>query len=149
VHQKIVALRIREVAKVARLGSKILDAVRRGIAAAARTEKIEQRGEFLWRVGHTRPEARDRSDLPSTERGIEYVAPEEIRVAIKEVVNDAFGVNRSEAATAAARILGYQRVPRTMMETLSRQVEVLIQSGELDESNDEVRLKTPDSHREP
>ena len=80
------------------------------IPPAANSTAIARRGEFLWSRPFQQVIVRDRSDLPSNIKKIEYVAPEELAGAIEMVVRQAHGIESDEAIAETARLLGFRRV---------------------------------------
>jgi hypothetical protein len=74
---------------------------------------------------------RDRSDLGTSARKIEYVAPEEIRAAIERVAQDSYGVSPSDVANGACRLLGFSRVTDEMRAVVEKERDALIAAGRL------------------
>jgi Protein of unknown function (DUF3320) len=104
------ARRVASAAGVQRLGNRIQEAFQRAYLAGARSGRFIVRDGFLWRTDMTAPALRDRSDLPQAAKKIEYVAPEEIQLAIERVAQDSYGVAPGDVATGACRLLGFGRV---------------------------------------
>ena len=74
---------------------------------------------------------RNRSGLPNASRKLELIAPEEIETAIKQIVSDAFGIEREELAREVCRLFGFRSVSEDMRQGVERVVEVLIEDGQL------------------
>lgn len=74
---------------------------------------------------------RDRSDLGSSSRKIEYIAPEEIRAAIERVAQDSYGVSPGDVANGACRMLGFARVTDEMRSVVEKERDTLIADGRL------------------
>ena len=92
---------------------------------------IARRGEFLWSRPLQQVVVRDRSDLPSNIRKIEYVAPQELRTAIEMVVKQAHGIESDEAIAETARLLGFRRVTSGIEERIGKVLSGMINSGDV------------------
>ena len=82
----------------------------------------------------------DRSNLDAGSRNLQLVAPQEIRAALKQVVDSAFSIRKDDALSASLELLGFQRVTATARELISRVVEESIQQGEFIELDGLLRL---------
>src|SRR5262249_30622175 len=109
VHINEVARRITNAAKLNRVGSRIKIAIESACNQAVRSGAIRQQKGFLWIKAMNRPVVRDRSYLPTASRKIELVAPEELAVAIEQVVRNSFGIPRESVGLEVIRILGFSR----------------------------------------
>jgi len=86
---------------------------------------------FSLRPGMTDAPVRDRSDLASAARKIEYVAPEEIRAAIERLAQVSYGVSPGDVANGACRLLGFARVTDEMRAVVEKERDTLIADGRL------------------
>ncbi len=84
---------------------------------------------FLHLPGSVVPEVRDRSGLDALERSIEYVSPEELDLAIREVLEETHGAEREEIPTLVARKLGLARTGSEMRQTISKSVSKFVKDG--------------------
>lgn len=125
------ARRVASAAGVQRLGSRIQDAFQRACRVGFRSGRFSVRDGFLWRTDMTAPALRDRSDLPQSAKKIEYVAPEELRVAIERVAQDSYGVAPRDVASGACRLLGFARVTDEMRTVIETHRDALMASGRL------------------
>ncbi len=125
------ARRVTNAAGVERLGSRIQDAFRRACDFGARSGQFSLRNEFLWRTDMTSPVLRDRSDLPQSAKKIEYVAHEEICVAIEQVAQDTYGVAPGDVAAGACRLLGFARATDEIRTVIEARRDALIAAGRL------------------
>ena len=140
VHIDDVINRIAEAVGIKRVGSRIQLALNRGIEKAIRSDAIRKNGDFLWRPDASEIVVRDRSSLDAASRNLQLVAPQEIRAALKQVVNSAFSIRKDDALSASLELLGFQRVTATARELISRVVEESIQQGEFIELNGLLKL---------
>ena len=93
VHFDEVARRIATAVGVGQIGNRIRNRVKTAARQAARSESIQIRGKFLYWTKQDQVTVRDRSELPTASRKLELIAPEEIKIAIKLVVSNAFGID--------------------------------------------------------
>ena len=84
-HRDELVRRVLGMTGISRAGSRIQSAFDVAIGHNLRRGVVEQRGAFLYCKGYD-IKLRSRSDLPAVSRKIEYVAPEEIALAIKTVI---------------------------------------------------------------
>ena len=71
---------------------------------------VTTNGEFLWRSDMTEPSLRDRSKLPVSSKRIEFVAPEELAMAVRRVVAGSYGIAFEDITSSAVKLLGFGRV---------------------------------------
>lgn len=129
VHEGEVVRRIVNAAGYQRAGSRLQEAVLRGIAYAARRSAIERRGDFLWANGEHELSVRNRGALPQAARSMDRIAPEEIEAAVLQVVEAAVGIDTDEAAVEVARLFGFARTTEGMREPIVRAISRLIERG--------------------
>ncbi len=101
------------------------------IPPAANSTAIARRGEFLWSRPFQQVIVRDRSDLPSNIKKIEYVAPEELAGAIEMVVRQAHGIESDEAIAETARLLGFRRVTDGIEQQIGAALSAMVNIGDL------------------
>ena len=130
VHIDDVMRRIADGAGVSRIGSRIRSAFEDAIVQASLAGKIEQRGAFLWPAGMTEPPLRDRSALANG-RSLDVIAPEEIALAIRTAVANAYGMEQAQIAATACRLLGFPRLTEEMRATVDPLIDDLLASGHL------------------
>jgi very-short-patch-repair endonuclease len=116
---------------IQRIGNRIQDAFQRACTIGSRQGRFSMRAGFLWSTGMTDAPVRDRSDLGSSSRKIEYIAPEEIRAAIERVAQDSYGVSPGDVANGACRMLGFARVTDEMRSVVEKERDTLIADGRL------------------
>lgn len=121
--------RIRAAWGLRRAGSRIRDAVRWGIEHAERVKFIEVKGSFIWLAGQALAPLRRRTGDPAAK--IEYISDEEIAEAVRTILKAQFATERTELATQAARLLGFQAVHSTTSERVQFVMEQLMESNEL------------------
>jgi hypothetical protein len=75
------------------------------------------------------PPLRDRSGIEG--RSLSNVAPEEIAVAIRTAIANAYGMEQSQVAAAACRLLGFPRLTEEMRAAVDPLVDAMLASGQL------------------
>lgn len=135
IHKSELIRRITEGAGLKRSGSRIQAAVQSAINMGVRDRKLTQKGDLIWDPNMTVPPVRDRSDLDATEKKFEFVAPEEIRLALHKSVEIGFSLSEEDAISSAARLLGFQRVTSQAKLIFSNQVRLLIAENVFDMRN--------------
>jgi very-short-patch-repair endonuclease len=121
--------RITDAADVSRLGGRIRAALEAAIVRASLDGRIEQRGPFLWLSGMIEPPLRDR--IAVEDRALSNVAPEEIAVAIRTAIANAYGIEQADIAAATCRLLGFPRMTEDMRAIVDPLIEAMLASGHL------------------
>lgn len=131
IHLEEIVRRIREAAGLGRAGDPIREAVLRGIKFGVKQGKIEYRKKIAWITPISAPKVRNRSALPSAYKKLEFVAVEEIEIALIEVIETSFGISREEAIISALRLLGFERVTQDMFNRVTDLITKLVKSGRI------------------
>lgn len=100
---------------------------------------IEQRIDFLWTIGLTRPTVRNRRDVAP--RKIELIAPEEIAEAICLVVKRAYGIDLDDVSQAVCRLFGFGRTSEDMAAVVNNTAVMLAETGLLVIEDGRVKLR--------
>ena len=129
VHLDEVARRI--TTAVGKSRSRSQNAVKIAVTQAARSGSVQIKGKFLYWTKQREVTVRDRSELPNASRKLELIAPEEIEVAIKQVVLDACGIDRDELTREVCWLFGFKPARAKMRQEVDRVVEGLIKDGQL------------------
>lgn len=133
VHIDEVTRRITNAVGVSRIGSRIQDTVKSAANQAARSKSIQIRGKFLYWIGQDQLLVRDRSGLPNASRKLELIAPEELQIAIKQVVSDALGIERDDLTREACKLFGFKTASGNMRQRIELVLNEMIKSGDLTE----------------
>ena len=131
VHIDEVTRRITNAVGISRIGNRIRNTV--GIAAhqAARSKSIQIQGKFLYWVEQDQVPVRDRSGLPNASRKLELIAPEELQIAIKQVVSDALGIERDDLTREACKLFGFKTASGNMRQRIELILNEMIERGDL------------------
>jgi hypothetical protein len=132
VHEDIVARRIADAVGVKRIGRRIQAHLAEASAYALAHRLIRARGVFLWGVDGREPVLRRRDGLPASERQFDYVAPEELALAVTRVVSTAYGMRREEIAPEVAHLFGFARISEQMAQRVEALIEKMSAEGRLE-----------------
>jgi len=143
VHIDVVARRLAGAWGLQRVGSRMQDAVETAARIVVRKGSAKRKGDFLWPVAEGfQLKARGPMDGdPSSERKLEYIAPEEIALAMQRVCRDGGGIERDALLTETARVFGVQRTGRVVLEVLEAALAKAVKQGGIIER--EGRLIAP------
>ena len=130
VHLEEVTRRIATAVGV-KIGNPIRNKVKTAARQATRSGSVQIRGEFLYWIEQEAITVRDRRGLPDASRKLELIAPEEIEIAIKQVVSDAFGIDRDELTRRVCWLFGFKPASAKMRQEVEKAVERLIEEGQL------------------
>ena len=77
------------------------------------------------------PKIRSRESLPASSRKMEYVAPQEIGLAIAQVVDASFGIQRDDIPQEVCKRFGFQRTTVGMCKIVNNEIKRMIRNGKL------------------
>lgn len=130
IHQDEVKRRILNASRETRLGSRAKKSLQDAIKKAVWQGKIKHKGDFLWlRKMEGVSLVRDRSNLPKASQKVELVAPEEIRLAIKTAVNQAYGLRDEDVPRATLELLGLNRVTANRKKAVQQTKATMLEEG--------------------
>jgi len=112
----------------ARVFSKLRSAMHEAVNSR---RAVVLREDFLWLADQSQVMVRDRSDLDSAEKKIEWVPPEEIDEAISRVAWLGLGMSEEDVTREAAKVLGFKRVGPKVSSQIKRVVDKMLRSGKL------------------
>ncbi|HEX5085166.1 MAG TPA: DUF3320 domain-containing protein, partial [Blastocatellia bacterium] len=138
VHINEIARRVANAAGLSRVGNRIKDAIESACAYAERKGEIRRRREFFWAKDMVRPVVRDRSNLPAASRKIELVAPEEIAVAIEQIVKNSYGIEREGIGPEVSRIFGFSRTSDEIRNAIESVIDHMLSDGALKRSGSHI-----------
>jgi len=130
IHESEIVVRIRSAWGLARAGSRIRDAVQTAIKASKRKGDIA--GGPFYVVPKQTIIVRSRGDVESqTLRRPEILPPEEVMIAIVQVVEDNYGAERDQLVQAVARLFGFGATSAQLREVVEGALTELLDSGRL------------------
>ena len=133
-----VAKRIVTAVGVSRIGDRIRKAVKAAAQQASRSESVQIRGEFLYWTEQGEATVRDRGELPNASRKLELIAPEEIQMAIKQVVTNAFGIERDDLAREVCKLFGFKSATENMQRQVNKVVDGMVKGERLIQQGDTI-----------
>ena len=135
-----VARRIVSAVGIKRIGNRIRDAIKTAAKHAARSKSIQIKGEFLYWTEQEQITVRDRSGLPNISRKLELIAPEEIEMAIKQIVSNAFGIEQNDLPHETCRLFGFKKVNADMCRRVEAITNKMIERRDLIEKGNSLVL---------
>ena len=145
VHSDEAARRVTKAAGVNRIGNRIRHALETAARRSDRLGKIRIKGRFFYWAQQQCVTVRDRGALPPSSRKLEFIAPEEIELAVKAVVSDSLGIERDDLPREVSRLFGFKSLSEDMRHTIELVVDRMIEQGELTaRSNSLVLAKLDD-----
>lgn len=130
VHESEIVVRIRSLWGLARAGNRIRDAVLAAMTAAKQNGDVV--GGPFYSLPGQQAVVRDRSQIDSnTLRKPEYLPPEEVKLAIGQVVVENFGAEQDQLIQAVARLFGFGSTSAQLREVVEAALAELLASGQL------------------
>ena len=114
VHFDEMARRITEAGNYTKVGSRIRDVLMQASRHAQSNNRIIIKGEFLWHSAMDSPVVRVRSNLPNSSRKIKFISPEEITLAVIDIVKEAIAILPGDASVLTGKMFGFFRVTEEM-----------------------------------
>ncbi|MDC4227117.1 MAG: DUF3320 domain-containing protein [Candidatus Manganitrophus sp.] len=135
VHEDEVVTRVRGLWELSRAGTRIQDAVAKGVRSLLVTKKCKREDGFLTIPDKPVP-VRNRRDVSSANlRKPELLPPVEIRAAILALIDTHHGAVREEIPVAVARMLGFKTTSGQLRATIEEQVSKLLRQGTIEEKD--------------
>lgn len=131
VHTSEVTRRLMEAFGVTRAGSRITAAVEEAIRLGVRHRLFHGRGGFVYSMESGPIPIRSRANWESSERKLEWVAPEELDQALIETVTLGFSMSREDAISGALGLLGFGRATAKIAGMLEARIDTLAAEGRL------------------
>jgi len=124
IHEDEMAHRLAEAADVSKMTSRVKYTITQATQFAKDNHMVKAKGDFLWPVDMETPVIRDRSDFPPSSKKLQYIAPEEIDLAIQKVVEDAIGIQPEAAVPFVAKLFGFGRVTEDLKDDILHAIEL-------------------------
>jgi very-short-patch-repair endonuclease/RecA/RadA recombinase len=130
IHESEIVVRIRSAWGLARAGNRVRDAVQAAIKAAKRKSYIA--GGPFYAVPGQALIVRSRADVESpTLRRPELLPPEEVMLAILQVIETNYGAERDQLVQAVARLFGFGATGAQLREVVEGALTQLLEAGRL------------------
>ena len=133
IHKDLAATRLAKAWNLDRVGERMMNAVRATWRTLSREKLLRIQGEFLWpsreqfQVTVRQPNPSDRH----SRRSIDEIPPEEIAVAMKNLVRDSLSIERDKLLRYVARIFGFDRAGNHIQKALENALEELVEARQL------------------
>jgi very-short-patch-repair endonuclease len=139
IHEDEIAARVRDLWGLGRAGARVQDSVARGIHALLVSQRC-QREDGCLLLPETVIRVRNRGAVRSASlRKFELLPPQELRVAIENVVTAHHGASAREIERTVTRMLGFKATSAGLRQAVSRQIHVLQKGGRLVEQDGLLR----------
>ncbi|MGK9119067.1 DUF3320 domain-containing protein [Olivibacter jilunii] len=141
VHFEEVARRIADANGVSKIGSRIRAVLEDAVHFAEQGGLVERRSDFLWSAGNSELVIRDRSSLPPNAKKLQFIAPEELHLAIKRVVEESIAIQPDVAVPLIAKLFGFARVMEDMRKQLLDRIDDAVEKGVVIKEGDFLKGK--------
>ena len=131
VHFDIAMRRIALAVGVQRRGNRIQKAFEGALRLAIRQNRLRKSRKFLSVPEGATFCVRDRSNLNSTEKEIEYVPPEEIDLTVCQILGYTYGVKEHDIPSLVARRLGLGCTGKDVRTAIASRVRAAVRKGNL------------------
>ncbi|MCA8832872.1 DUF3320 domain-containing protein [Hymenobacter pini] len=139
IHLDEATRRLAQASGATQVGARMRKTGRDAALLASNLRHLRQQGDFLWDNTMQQPPLRDRSQLPAISRKLTFVAPEELALALRTVVEQSFALPREAVFLPAVRLLGFSRLSDDMRQQLEPALVGLLERGEVVELNGVLR----------
>lgn len=133
VHKDVAATRLAKAWDLDRVGERMMNAVKSAWRSLSREKLLRIQGEFLWpfrepfQVVVRQPSPND----DQSRRSIDEIPPEEIAVAMKNLVRDSLSIERDRLLRYIARIFGFERAGNHIQKKMESTLDELVESRQL------------------
>lgn len=137
VHTSEVFRRITSACGIKRQGNRITAAFESAVAYGVSKRAYTKRSDFLWTNEMSEKGVlfvRNRNSLPPASYKLEFVAPEEIEYAVKEIAMKSFEIARIDLPTEVCRLFGFSRSSSGMASSIDSVIGNMIKEGRVREN---------------
>ena len=141
VHFDEMSKRLVEAAGISKVGSRIKYTLTQATRYAEQTGKIKIKSDFLWDALMEVPVVRDRSNLPPASRKLQNISPEEVTLAICQVVDNSIAITEDAVVPIVARLFGFTRVTEEIKQVLMEAIRIALEGGEVQKDGVYLKIK--------
>lgn len=138
IHQDELTRRLMDAYSLKRMGVKIEAKLDAAIEVGVRRKLLHRNGSFVYRDDTRSATLRSRSELSVAEKKIELVSPEELDMALIEIISSGFSMTPDSAVSGALELLGFGRATAKIGGAIHKRIDALLQNGRL--KLDDLRL---------
>ena len=142
IHQDELTRRLMDAYNLKRMGVKIESKLEATIATGARRKLFHRKGRFVYRDDSSVATLRSRAELSSAEKKIELVAPEELDLALTEIIRAGFSMRPDAAVSGALELLGFGRATSKIGGAVNARIAALLEAGNLKLEDSRLVLTT-------
>jgi very-short-patch-repair endonuclease len=140
VHLQEATRRIADAAGIGRVTQKVREAMEAAAELTVQGGRARRDGDFLWVPAMTAPPLRSRAGLDTASRRLDWVAPEEIGLAILRALDESYGLSVEELPRSACRVLGFERVSQEMKSQIDDVLRALITTKRVSVTGNTITL---------
>ncbi|XZG69332.1 DUF3320 domain-containing protein [Chitinibacteraceae bacterium HSL-7] len=129
VHATEVTRRLLAAFGASRAGARISRAMDEALQLGVERQRLVLRGDFVYAADGRAIPVRSRAEWDSSERKIEWIAPEELDEALVTTLALGFSMSRDEAISGALDLLGFGRATSKLSDVLSERLNGLQEAG--------------------
>ena len=142
IHESEVTRRLMDGYGVSRAGNRIIINIQSAIRKGGADKLFHYHQQFLYLDHQKLSQIRNRSAFTSADRNIEYVAPEEIDMAVLEIVRLGFSMPRSIAISEVLSALGFGRSTEKISAVVNHQIDSLLSRHHLALDGEQLTIST-------
>lgn len=132
IHKELVKKKVADIKGYGRIGRRIERKILSGFQNLILKNSIKEKNRFLT-MQDTELKVRTRSHLNNSYRDIEYIAPDEIKLAIKLLAEKAYGAKKDDLIKEVGTTFGFGRVTTNIYSTIEKNLKQLLKKGVLKE----------------
>jgi hypothetical protein len=140
IHIELLTKRLRTGAGITKSTAKIVNHIRSIVKTSAGMGILKQKDDFVWLNDMAEPTVKNRAELDTQDRKIEYISSEELRIALMTAVRGAFTLSEDDAITLAGKSMGFARITPNVQTALREELETLKKEGLLASGDGRVSL---------
>ena len=130
IHKDLVIKKIADIKGYGRIGRRIELKILSGFENLILKNCLKEKDRF-FSMHDTELQVRNRAYLNNFYRDIQYIAPDEIKLAIKLLTEKSFGANKDDLIKEVGTTFGFGRVTNNIYSTIEKNLKQLLKKGEL------------------
>ena len=142
IHIELAAHRVAKALGFQKVGNRVMEAVNSSIRILIRESKVKRINKFLWpsRNGFSPVVRQPVLNEKDSFRTIKFVPPEEIELAVKNLIQGGFSILEDEVVRQVARIFGFDRTGPHIYDRIKGILKQMITRGDLVVKGDRLSL---------
>ncbi len=133
VHKDVAATRLAKAWELDRVGERMMNAVKSAWRSLSREKLLRIQGQFLWPSNESFQVTvrQPNPDDDGSHRTIDEIPPEEIALAMRNLVRDSLSIEIGKLLLFVTRIFGFERAGNHIQRTLGSAFDELVEAREL------------------